>query len=212
MRATGTFRTTPRSAAGCGASAAAATSAVIGSGFPRPCYERTAASRDGPRPCARRLGLPRVSLRTRPELAAGAARGAVAGTGARENRAAGRAEPERNRDRGEPAVARVAGPFPAPPSELVCGGGRLRAAPVAPPAARALGWRGPRDRSRPPTLAEPGVGPVWAVVLGHGTGVDADHRTTISRCESSCPPHRGLRLPLLRSERRRGLGRGGALQ
>ena len=32
----------------------------------------------------------------------------------------------------------------------------------------------------------------------------------ISLCESSCRPHRGLRLPLLRSERRRGAGRGGA--
>ena len=34
----------------------------------------------------------------------------------------------------------------------------------------------------------------------------------INRRDSSCPPHRGLRLPLLRSERRRGAGRGGAPQ
>ena len=36
--------------------------------------------------------------------------------------------------------------------------------------------------------------------------------TDTSRCESSCSPHQGLRLPLLRSERRRGAGRGGAPQ
>ena len=34
----------------------------------------------------------------------------------------------------------------------------------------------------------------------------------ISLCGSSCSPHQGLRLPLLRSERRRGSGRGGAPQ
>ena len=34
--------------------------------------------------------------------------------------------------------------------------------------------------------------------------------SNISLCESSCSPHRSFRLPLLRSERRRGPGRGGA--
>ena len=34
--------------------------------------------------------------------------------------------------------------------------------------------------------------------------------STIDLCESSCGPNRGHRLPLLRSERRRGPGRGGA--
>ena len=111
-------------------------------------------------------------------MAAEAEPGAVAGTGARENRAAGRAEPERNRDRREPELARVVWVFPAPPSEPVYGGGWLRAAPVAEPAAMAFGWRGQRDRSRPPTLAETMVCPLWTVVLGHGPRVDADNRTT----------------------------------
>ena len=111
-------------------------------------------------------------------MAAAEEPGAVAGTGARENRAAGRAEPERQRDRCEPELAGLVSVLPAPQSQPVYGGGWVRAAPVAEPAAMAIGWRGQRDRSRPPTLAESMVGPLWAAVLGSGTRVDADNRTT----------------------------------
>ena len=64
-------------------------------------------------------------------------------------------------------------------------------------------------------MARPGSGGVEIFHLGlrqliRGFTERSSFSDTIYLCESSCSPHRNLRLPLLRSERRRGLGRGGA--
>ena len=97
-------------------------------------------------------------------MAAGQASGVAAGTDGCENHAAGRAEPERNRDRWDPDVARVAGLFPPAPSEPVCGG--VSCAACRPGAGMA--WA---RRAEPRTHAGR-----WSVATEHAW--PAEHRTT----------------------------------
>lgn len=100
------------------------------------------------------LRLPGVSLRAGHEMAAGEELEEVEGARAGENPADGRAEPADHRDRREPHLARLVWVFPAQQGQRVRGGGWLRAATTAEPAAKAARPHQSRTGRGASTVAE----------------------------------------------------------
>src|SRR5258706_37918 len=98
----------------------------------------------------------------------------VEGNAVSKDLAIGRTEPEGNRQRREPELARLVSIFPAQQSQCVCRCGRFRKAKVEKCAAMAAGWSGQRNWSHSPPLAQRMVCPPWAAELESRTCADSE--------------------------------------